>query len=155
MPKDFRVYRANKTNNGTASGWQLSYKKDKEYDKYEMFLMLANQKGEPDENGNAKFDWDGGITVKLGENDIGEIMSVLEKRKTEVGFNGKGIFHKTAKGNKVIYFSALEDGKGFGLKVSAQDNEKNKREIRQVIGTHEASVLLTLLRRGVEKMYGW
>lgn len=81
MPKEFRVYRANKSNTGTASAWQLSYKKDKEYDKYEMFLIMVNQSG-TEENGDAKFDWkNDAITVKLGVNDLGEIMAVLEKRK--------------------------------------------------------------------------
>ena len=153
MSKDFRVYRANKTNSGTASGWQLSYKKDKEYDKYEMFLIMADQQPENDANGNAKFDWEGGITVKLGETDLGEIMSVLERRKDSVGHNGKGLFHETAKGNKIIGFTSVDGG--YALKVSYQDTEKNRREIKQVLGLHEASLLLTLLKRAVEKLYGW
>jgi hypothetical protein len=106
------------------------------------------------ENGNATFDWKGGITVKLGENDLGELISVLERRKSEVGYQGKGLFHQTAKGNKVVNFALYED-KGYSLKVSAQDNEKNRSEVKQVMSFAEASLLLVLLKRAVEKIYGW
>src|SRR6187402_2909445 len=107
MSKEFRIYRANKSNTGTATSWQLSYKSEEKYDKYIPFLMAANQTG-TDANGNAQFDWDNKITIKLGENDLGEIMSVLERRKNEVGFNGKGLYHQSPNGgNKVIYFTSL------------------------------------------------
>lgn len=150
--KNFRVYRATKSGTGTASSWELSYKKDKEYDKYEMFLVMANQTG-TDANGNASFGWDEGITVKLGSNDIGELISLLERRTTSLGYQGKGLYHQTAKGNKVLNLSLIDSG--YGLKISAQDNDKNRTEIKQVISFGEASLLLVLLKRATEKIFGW
>ncbi len=148
MSKEFRVYRANKTNTGTATAWQLANKKDNKYDPFMVFLIGTNQTGS-DENGNAKFDWQNAINVKMGENDLGEFIAVLERRKDELK-----LFHETpGGGNKVINFSLLD--KGYGLKISAQDKDKNNKQVSQVIGFGEAAVLLVLLKRAVEQIYQW
>jgi hypothetical protein len=150
--QEFRIYRANKKNTGTATKWQLSFKKDKKYDNWEMFLVGANQTGMT-EDGNATFDWEKPIIVKLGINDLGEMIAVLERRKDYVGQEGT-LFHQTpGGGNKVVGFGLVDQG--YGLKISAQDKDKNKSEVRQVIGFGEAAVLLILLKRAVERIYGW
>lgn len=83
--RDFRLYRPNQNNNGAAVAWQLSYKKEEEFNKYQAFLIGANQIPSGEGNDNAAFAWKEGITVKLGEADLGEILSVLEGRKDSVG----------------------------------------------------------------------
>lgn len=153
-PSDFRIYRPNKNKNGYASAWQLSYKPENKYNTWMLFLIVAPQTGE-DENGNASFDWkEKSITVKLGENDVGEIMSVLDGRQDQAGYKGS-LFHQTPKGgNKSVQFVA-SDG-GYNLKVSSQDTEK------VIVGPYyhnishgEGALLLTLLRKAVCLLYGW
>lgn len=152
--REFRCYKPNNSGNGAASAWQLSYKKDSKFDPWVMFLTVSKQEGK-DENGNAKFNWkNGAITVKLGDADLGEIISVLEGRKASVGTKGS-LFHQTGTGgNKVVYFESTD--LGFKLSVSAQDNEKNKVGPYFHTLTHgEGSMLLILLKRAVERIYGW
>lgn len=152
--QQFRIYRLNKNNNGAAIAFQLSYKKDNEFDKYQAFLIGANQLGEADKNGNAQFNWkDGAITVKLGENDLGELLSVLEGRKDAVGTNGS-LFHQTPSGgSKVINFSHGE--KGYTLSISSKDKEGQVKKVFINLSDGEASLLSVLLKRSVEKMFGW
>jgi hypothetical protein len=76
--RDFRLYRPNQNNNGAAVAWQLSYKKEEEFNKYQAFLIGANQIPSGEGNDNAAFAWKEGITVKLGEADLGENLTVLE-----------------------------------------------------------------------------
>src|SRR5687768_5293221 len=108
----FRIYRANKTGNGFATQWQLSYKPKDKYDEFMFFLVGASQNGE-DANGNAKFGWkpeEGAITCKLGVNDLGEIIAVLTGLQQAAGYKGS-LYHQTpGGGNKVIKFAALENG---------------------------------------------
>lgn len=153
ITKEFRIYRANKTNNGVASAWQLSYKPDNKYDKWIPFLSVARQTG-TDANGNAQFDWDGAIRLKLGEVDIGEILAVLTGCQQKAGYSGS-IFHQTADGgNKVLNFESVE--KGFSLRVSAQKADKTRvGPHMQTLSFGEGMILKTLLERAVTTIYGW
>src|SRR5688572_11312265 len=104
--KNFTVYRAKNGGGGTASQWQLSRKEkkgandDKVY-YYEAFLTVAKQTAD-DKNGNATFAWQGDknekAIVKLGEADLGELISVLERRKNSVGMKGS-LFHQSPDGS--------------------------------------------------------
>ncbi len=152
--RQFRIYKPNKGSTGAASKWELSFKPDQKYNQFLFFLELAKQKGETDENGNSQFDWDNAISVKLGDNDLGEIIAVLEGRKTSVGTKGS-LFHQTpGGGNKVVGLEASENG--FNLSASAQDADKNSSgRVYHSITHGEAALLLVLLRRAVETIYGW
>ena len=152
MSKQFRVYKPKKTDDGSVSAWEISYKKDK-YDHYEFFLEMANQLPGKDKNDNQQFDWENKITAKLGALDIGEILLVLERQKDSVGSKGS-LFHKTSKGNKVINFNYLEKYKSFGLKISSQD-EKTKKTIafNQLISLSEGVIIRELLKSAIVKMY--
>lgn len=93
--QQYRIYKPKQDNTGAAVAFQLSYKKDNEYDKYQVFLVGANQLKTNDANGNSQFGWkEGAITVKLGENDLGEILAVLEGRKESVGTK-ESLYHQT------------------------------------------------------------
>lgn len=154
--KEFRIYRPNKNGNGFASAWQLSYKEQNKYDKYQMFLVVAPQVG-LDDNENAKFDWkDKSITVKLGENDIGEILAVLDRRKESVGFKGT-LFHQSPNGgNKVIELKNAEKGDGYYFKVSQQTVDKEKiGPYSHIISGADAAILSQLLKYAIGLIYGW
>lgn len=154
MPKEFRLYRPNKKNNGTAFAAQLSFKKENKFNPWMLFFVMAPQTGF-DDNNNASFDWnDKSITVKMGDNDIGEFISVLEGRKLEVGTKGS-LFHETpGGGNKIISFKRNE-AKDYALNISYKTKDGELIKYYQTISKGEASVLLTLLRSAITKIYGW
>ncbi len=152
--KQARYYRANKNNNGVASAWQLAYKPEKKFDQYEMFLTVAPQTGY-DESGNGSFDWkEKAIIVKLGDNDLAELIAVLDGRKDSLGFKGS-LYHETpGGGNKAVKLDFVEGAYKFS--VSAQDAEKNKiGPYYQTLGQADAVMLSILLKKAIEKFYLW
>jgi len=164
--KSYAIFRTNRENKGTATQWELSYKqtqnkKGENVDNWFMFLEGATQKG-VDENGNARYDWEKKITVKLGENDIGEILSVLNGIKDSAGYKGS-MYHQTpGGGNKSITFAInQQEGKdynptqGYKLRIAAQDASKNLTQVQQLISPAEAEILKALLQRALVRMFGW
>lgn len=155
----FRIYRANRDNNGNAIQFETRWKEDKQNkygSEFLSFLTAAKQMGVND-NGDGIFGWkpeQGVINCKLGLNDLGEMISVLEGRKDFVGSKGT-LFHETpGGGNKVIGFSVKDNG--YNLKVSAQDKDKNKvGEVYVNIKQEEASNLLVFLRKTSELILGF
>lgn len=156
MAKSFRIYRPNKNGNGFASEWQLSFKENNKYDKYQLFLTVAKQTG-TDDNNNASFDWkESSITVKLGDNDVGDLLAVLSGYQDSVGYKGS-IYHETpGGGNKSLTFNHNKEKGGFYLKVTSQDKDKN------VLGPYahslsdgEGLILKTLLEKAITQIYGW
>jgi len=152
--KQLRFYRISKEYTGCAVAFELSYKENNKYDKYQAFLMAAKQANGDDANGNAKFDWDNGITVKLGENDLFEILSVLEGRKESVGTKGS-LFHQTpGGGNKSI--GLQEKDNGFFLSISAQNKEKTEvKKVFMNLSHSEASGLCVLIKKTIERIFEW
>lgn len=157
-PQEYRIYRPNRNGDGSALAFQLSYKEKeyngKKYPNWMVFMVAAKQTG-TDNNGNSSFAWKEAINVKLGENDLGEIMAVLEKRKASVGTKGS-LFHETpGGGNKVIGFEKNTERGGYNLSVSSKGKDGNVQKSRISISDSEASILLTLLKRAIERMYQW
>lgn len=158
-PQEYRVYKPRKSNDGAAIAFQLSYK-EKEYNgkKYPnwMVFMVATKQTGTDSNGNASFDWkEKAINVKLGENDLGEIIAVLERRKQSVGTKGS-LFHETpGGGNKIIGFEYNKDRGFYSLSVSSKDKSGGLSKVNLTVSDSEASILLVLLKRAVEKIYQW
>jgi hypothetical protein len=152
-PKELRIYKPTKDGKGIASAWQLAFKPDRKYDPFLFFLTMAVQT--QSDNENARFDWDNAIVVKLGENDLGEMISVLERRKTNLGTDKGILYHQSPDGgNKIIRLDS--DDRGYLLSVSVQDAAKNKKGPFKHTLTHgEASTLLILLKRAIEVIYGW
>lgn len=166
MHKQFRIYRANKNKTGTASSWQLSFKEDRKFDQFNLFLNITSQAPADDENGNAKFNWktEQEIIVNLADNDIGNLLSTLEGRKNECN-----IFHESPKGgNKTISLKRVEEKpekedrrypneNAFYLNVAYKGDDKSSPLIKhsQSLTFAEASILTTLLRRALERIYDW
>jgi hypothetical protein len=150
MHKNFRVYRPTKAGTGAACEINMREDTESKFPKFFCFLKAAKQTG-IDDNDNAKFDWDGGITMKLGEVDLGEILSVLERRKTQVG-TGKGLFHQNDKGNKVLHFEAVKKEEELSYKVRLSTSRENA--VSLYLSAGDASVLQEVLKGMVRTMYG-
>ena len=148
----FRVYKPNKQATGTASQWQLSFKKDEKYNPWKLFYEMAKQTG-IDEKGNARFDWENAIRVKMDIPDLGEILAVLEQKQQQVGNDGK-IFHKTDSNNKIINFFYNENSKNYFMKVSRQTAE-GVVAFQQNMTIGEGCALSILLKEAIVKLSCW
>lgn len=164
--KSYAIYRTNRENKGTAIQWELSHKvtknkKNEDVDLYFMFLEGAPQVG-VDDNDNARYDWQNKITVKLGENDIGEILAVLNGLKDSAGYKGS-LYHQTpGGGNKSITFAInqpegknYEPSMGYKLRIASQDAQKNLKQVQLIINPAEAEIIKALLGRAIVRMFGW
>lgn len=116
-----------------------------------VFMQVAKQTGEKDENGNFTFDWNGeSITMKLGENDIALLHSYLQVKIEECK-----LFHRTEEFNTALGVEKLEfEGKiYFGFRFSRQDNEKHLRKISIGLSEPEAWLLDRFFHAAVERMF--
>lgn len=162
----FRVYKARKTGDGSASSWSLGGK-----DGLSLYLEMARQNGELDSNNNATFDWKkfdkdtntfsgGAISAKLGLPDIGEILLVLNGVKKAVGHEGKGLFHKNANGSTTINFSTWEKDNqvlGFNVRVASKSSLNNNEvvSVSHALTLGEAECLRVLLNDSILQLTQW
>ena len=150
MHKNFRVYRPN--NAGSGAACEINFREDTEskWPKFLCFLKMAKQTGK-DDNDNAKFDWDNGITMKLGDIDLGELLAVLERRKLKAG-TGKGLFHQNDKGNKVLHFETVKKDEEMTYKVRLSTSKDNA--VSLYLSAGDASILQEVLKGFVRTIYG-
>ena len=143
----YRIYRANNKGTGCASEWNIATVGDSKYPETVVFLSIAKQgesKGE-----DASFLWKESIKVKLGQNDIGELLATLRGRQPNIAA-GKGLYHQSPKGIKIVNFNINEQGPGYYLRVSAQDeNKKPLGNLAHGISNAEAEALESLLSQAI------
>lgn len=142
MTENFKLYKPRKSGDGAASQWNVNPSKKA------VFLELAQQIGPM---GSEKmFDWENKICVKLGTNDIGELIATLENRQTTIN-GGKGLFHQTETSNASVNLTRGDNG--WFLNVGVKKEELVK--ISHTITFGEGALLLTLLRIAVQRIYEW
>lgn len=144
MKYKYSVYRASK---GQGSEARFETGVDKEQNKT-FWLNIAAEKSD----GKA-FDWENGITCKIGLSDLGELCRVLNGSqegigaKSDKGYYG-GLFHKNPSGNSTIDLSKSTQRPGFRLNVG-QDNNGNKTRHSISISESEGYNLLQLFNRAI------
>ncbi len=109
-PKGYCIYKPRKTKNGSASSWTLNVDKDC------MFLEMSQQREDDDK----KFDWDNKLIMKLGVPDIGALISVLEKRESDIK-----LFHKNDGGNSILKITTNESGGWFIAVCVKKEDDSN------------------------------
>ena len=142
--ESFKLYKANKTNNGSALQLDLNILKKS------VFLDCSKQKNEK------LFDWTNKLTMKLSVQDISKILNVLENKVPT-----EKIFHQPSKGDyessKNIKNNVLEITKsqyGYSMRIS-QQNTEGVNAITVSITDSESICIRILLERAIEKIYGW
>ncbi len=148
----FRVYKANKQSKGTASEWQLSYRHGEKYQPWKLFFSIATQIG-VDENGNARFDWEKAICVRMGISDLCEILAVLEGRQESAGHEGK-LYHATENDSKVINFFRNEGSGSYCIKVSHK-SQRGLVALQQGLSVGEGCALRVLIESAIPKLVNW
>lgn len=160
----WRCYKPRKGNDGAASKLEVKVvnkkcisKDGKTYEDREVMLFwVSTPQIGIDEKQNATFAWQDNektVTLKLGEADIGELLAVLSKQKTNIG-SDKGVFHKNDKGNSGFSFSYNEQYKNYSIRASKKIGEKLS-VVQHSITIGEACVLRVLLEEAVRLMYQW
>ena len=143
-PEPFKLYKPNKNNTGAALQLDLNtYKKA-------VFLDCAKQKAE------RVFDWENKVTMKLSVQDISKILNVLKDKTNTVK-----LFHQPSKGNyestKNVKNNVLEVTKsqyGYSMRIS-QQNTEGVSAITITISNDENILIMILLKKAIEKIYGW
>lgn len=104
---EFTLYKPNKRETGAAIKFNV-HKSGKF-----SFMKAARQIAPM--GSDRMFAWDDGeaINVKMGLNDLGAMLAVIFRMKSEAK-----LYHQTDNDNKVIEFSHVPDRGGFGLKIS-------------------------------------
>ncbi|MCC7552461.1 hypothetical protein KO317_02235 [Candidatus Micrarchaeota archaeon] len=140
----FKLYKANKTNTGSALQLDLNVLKKS------VFLDCAKQKDEK------IFDWEHKLTIKLSVSDISKILSVLDNKITS-----EKLFHQPSKGEyeiaKDVKNNVLEITKsqyGYSLRIS-QQNTTGVNAIMVTISDSESIIIKILLQNAILKIYGW
>jgi len=148
----YRIYKARKTADGVASQFDFNIKTKL------LFLEMASQSQDKDDQGNALFNWKDKISFKLGISDIGEILCVLVGKQSGVGSmrdaKYKGLYHQSSGGDSVLYFEKGNNG-GYYMKLSVRRDGKDRRQLEQLLTNSEGIILSTLLRNVVEAKYEW
>lgn len=156
--RDFRIYKPTKAGTGAASNISItSYFNDKEREKVVVFIDTALQI--PSEGEYAAFGWkdkDKKITVKLDDNDIGEMLLVLTGGKEGLGAPDgkggfKGLFHKNKNGNTVIRLEYIKD-RGLMYSVSTQRPEGNFR-VGHALTDGEGAIIAEILKAYIHMKY--
>lgn len=166
--KEWRVYKPKKTNDGAASKLELSVEtteKEKDGKKFTVrealvFWVSSKQTG-TDNNGNASFGWsdeEKQVTLKLGEVDIGEMLTVLNGKKEATGgttgtYAGK-LFHKNSRGSTSFSLKKGTNG-GYFLAVTKKLDNNPAIQVSHTLTYGEAEVLRVLLESAIRQMYEW
>lgn len=152
--KQFRIYKPNNSGNGAASAFQVKIEEHDEKRIVSLFLVCTSQTGK-DDKGNAAFSWkdvEKSVTLKLGQPDVGEILSVINGKKVAVG-NGKGLFHANQKGSTSLNFSQTEYG--YSLRANKKIGNVVGTPIQHSITIAEGEILKVLLEDFISLTYNW
>jgi hypothetical protein len=169
--EQWRVYKPRKDGSGAASRVEMKIVSDEREGRdgkpftlrdVQMFWVMSPQVGY-DSNHNASFSWKMGkddkqsVTLKLGENDIGEILAVLTGLKEEAGQTGgkySGIYHQSRSGSTTLQFKLVK-GRGYQVRLARKPKEGNLQEVKHTLSFAEGCVLKVLLERAIEQKYQW
>lgn len=148
------IYKPRKEGGGCASSWELNVAKGC------MFMAMAPQVGKMEGEDKAKFAWkEQKKQIKLGLADIGELISVLQRRQDGVGpqrdGKHKGLYHKSQAGSTTLAFDKATQGTGWFIRMGVQKAGEKVVSLSHAVTLGEGCVLLTLLTRAVELILRW
>jgi len=97
-----------------------------------LFVELARQKSVASFSGAAPtfatFDWANKIVVKMGINDLAQMVMVFRGMQESI-MDGKGLFHRSAKANAVIKFShQIEPTPGYLFSASCKQFDGDRKD---------------------------
>lgn len=138
---------------GTGSAVQFELHPATQDESGSVFATLALQKTLPSRQGSeqvfATFDWENRIIVKLGRADLAQILQVLRGMQESIN-DGKGLFHRSEKGNSVIRFNhQIDPNPCYMLSVSKQALDGTLRSAYYVFSVDEAFSLMLCLEQAM------
>jgi len=142
--KDFKLYRAKKDGSGCAISFSFDPKNEC------VWLAGAKQAGDV-------FLWKNNIVMKLGLADIGELISVLERRKPFAGQENskyKSLFHQADSHTSSLKFES-NSNMSISVQMRVNKGEDNNIQHSLIMTQGESSVLLVLLKDVISKIFDW
>lgn len=173
MP-DFKIYKPySKDGQALGAASQLELKEREQNGRKEvlMFWTATKQKTVGTNEKDATFDWKSEknpegkmVVIKLGDADVGELLSVLNGRyadKIKVGGpSGKGLYHQNTKGNSSLsleYVPSSDKTKydaNYRVRFSSKVGDEPVFEVRHSITLGEAECIRCILEMYVRIKYG-
>ena len=158
-PKQYRIYKPYKKNEGAASAFQLKLTLDNEASLgkqrvVELFWVATNQTGVNESTGHSMFGWDDSsksITMKLGLPDVGELLCLFDRDKEEIS-----LFHQIKSGNTVLKMKEIQNkqGVGFRFQMSAKRDD-SLTKVGHNVSMADSKVLKQLLKDFVSLYHDW
>lgn len=154
---EWRSYKPSKSGSGAASKIQVKVL-DNKYKDVQAFWVGSKQTG-VDANGNASFAWDQvkeanqNVVLKLGENDIGEILSVINRQKDKAE-----LFHKNANGSTTFQFVRMVNDQkvvSYHVRLAKKGKDGALIEVKHGLSVGEIEILRILLGDIIRLDYGW
>lgn len=144
--EEFQLWKPKKDGKGAAAIFSYSP------DKNAIFVTMMPQKAGDDNS--RSFDNEARINVKLGLNDVGEILRVLTGKAEGLGTKKdkywSGLYHQNANGNSSINLSRGDYGLIFRISVSRGDDNK---AYNVGVTEGEANILEMFLRTYAPRMF--
>ena len=109
-----------------------------------FFEMASAIKGDPD----GRIDWKNKVIMKIGVNDIGQILAFLNGKASECK-----LFHKSKTGSSTCEMTAGTNG-SLGVKIGKKSGETSLFS-SMYLSPGDIVVLRTMLTSGLPKMLGW
>lgn len=149
--RELKFYKPRPNGQGAASTWSFVPEKEA------VFLKVAAQV--PSDGEHARFDWEKGLTVKLGLPDLGELLAVLTGRKPGAGpkrDDGKfaGLFHRSPRGDASLAFVRSTGEDGFYMKIGVRKDGTELKTAAHSLTEGESCVLQVALQAAVAAITG-
>lgn len=141
LSTEYAIYKPNSRGSGGVIRFDLNRAKGA------VFVDAALQSGEK------AFDWEQKLTMKMGLNDLGMVLAVLQGRQPQAK-----LFHQLQKSNSAFELTSQADPQRapYFMMVSRQDGKtKSVRKVSIPVTHAEAAVLECALRSAVVRLLGW
>lgn len=143
-------------NNGTGAVAHFDFKPfnpSKPNEESCFFVVMMPQN--PVKDATPKFLKDKKLTVKLGLNDIGDMLAVIAGRKDGCGTmkdgGWSGLYHKNQQGNAIINFGNREGSYGISVSVKKGTGSAEKLSIGLTLG--EIEILQAFFKSHMHNMF--
>ena len=156
---EWRSYKPSKMGNGAASKLQVKViEGGPKGRQIQSFWVAAKQDGKDENNEFAKFSWDQkevdkNVVLKLGENDIGDILAVINRQKDE-----SKIYHQNPNGSTTFSFNRIvsaDKNISYAVRLAKKGKDGVLVEVKHGLTVGEVEILRILLADIIRLDYGW
>lgn len=156
---EWRSYKPSKSGAGAASKLQVKViEGGPKGRQIQSFWVAAKQVGKDENNEFAKFAWDQkeldkNVVLKLGENDIGDILAVINRQKDK-----SELYHQNPNGSTTFQFNRIVNDQkvvSYSVRLAKKGKDGVLVEVKHGLTAGEVEILRILLADIIRLDYGW